>query len=57
LLWAFDIQSLPDEPISLEEYEGESGRTPLPYRVMLFPRHDRVQALLETEEEVTLMKL
>jgi hypothetical protein len=57
LLWAFDIRSLPDEPISLEEYEGESGRTPLPYRVMLVPRHDRVQTLLEAEQEVTLMKL
>ncbi|KAH9991557.1 cytochrome P450 [Russula vinacea] len=57
LLWAYDINSLPDEPISLEEYEGESGRTPLPYRITLTPRHDRVQALLEAEEEVTLMKL
>jgi hypothetical protein len=57
LLWAYDIHSLPDEPISLEEYEGESGRTPLPYRITLTPRHDRVQALLEAEEEVTLMKL
>ena len=57
LLWAYDIRSLPDEPISLEEYEGESGRTPLPYRITLTPRHDRVQALLEAEEEVTLMKL
>ena len=57
LLWAFDIRSVPDEPISLEEYEGESGRTPLPYRVMLIPRHDRVQTLLEAEKEVTLMKL
>ncbi|KAF8264111.1 cytochrome P450 [Lactarius quietus] len=57
LLWAFDIRCLPDEPISLEEYEGESGRTPLPYRVTLTARHDRVQALLEAEQEVTLMKL
>jgi len=57
LLWAYDVGSLPDEPISLEEYEGESGRTPLAYRITLTPRHDRVQALLEAEEEVTLMKL
>jgi hypothetical protein len=57
LLWAYDIHSLPDEPISLEEYDGESGRTPLPYRITLRPRHDGVQALLEAEEEVTLMKL
>lgn len=57
LLWAYDIRSLPDEPISLEEYEGESGRTPLPYRITLTPRHDRVQTLLEAEQEITLMKL
>jgi hypothetical protein len=55
-LWAFDIRPNPDEPISLDEYEGESGRTPLPFRVMLLPRHDRVQALLDVEQEVTLMK-
>ncbi|KAI0304241.1 cytochrome P450 [Russula brevipes] len=57
LLWAFDIQALPDEPISLEVYKGKSGRTPLPYRITLTPRHDRVQALLEAEREVTLLKL
>jgi len=57
LLWAYEIRALPDEPISLEEYEGESGRTPLPYRITLTPRHDRVQTLLEAEQEITLMKL
>ena len=58
LLWAYDIRSLPDEPISLEEYNGEHGRAPLPYRVTLTPRHDRVQVLLEAEQqEVSLMKL
>jgi hypothetical protein len=57
LLWAFDIRSLPDEPISLDGYNGESGRKPKPFRVTLTPRHDRVQALLEAEEEVSLMKL
>ncbi|KAH9974786.1 cytochrome P450 [Lactifluus volemus] len=57
LLWAFDIRSLPNEPICLDEYEGESGRTPMPYRIMVVPRHDRVQALLDAEQEVTLMKL
>jgi hypothetical protein len=51
LLWAYDIRSLPDEPISLEEYSGEHGRAPLPYRVTLTPRHDRVQVLLEAEQQ------
>jgi hypothetical protein len=57
LLWVYEIRSLPNEPISLEEYDGEHGRSPLPYRVTLTPRHDRVHALLEAEQEVTLMKL
>ena len=57
MLWAYEIQSLPDEPISLEQYRGASARTPLPYRITLTPRHDRVQTLLEAEKEVTLMKL
>ena len=56
LLWAYDIRSLPGEPISLEGYNGKSSRKPQPYRITLTPRHDRVQVLLEAEEEVTLMK-
>ena len=56
LLWAFEIRSLPDEPISMEEYEGENGRTPQPYRITLKPRHERIGSLLEAEQEVTLMK-
>jgi len=52
LLWSYDIRSPPDEPISLGKYDGDSGRMPLPYRVALIPRHDRVQTLLETEKEV-----
>ena len=51
LLWAFQISELPSEPISLEEYEGTSGRTPMPYRVGLYPRHERVHATLEAEHE------
>ena len=57
LLWAYDIRPLPEEPISLDGYAGASSRKPEPYRVMLTPRHDRVQVLLEGEEEVTLMIL
>ena len=57
LLWAYDIRSPPDEPISLEGYRGRSSRIPQPYRITLTPRHNRVQVLLEAEEEVTLMKL
>lgn len=54
LLWAFTIKPVPGEPISLEEYEGQSGRTPLPFRVELVPRHADVPALLETQEETKI---
>ncbi|EJD41001.1 cytochrome P450 [Auricularia subglabra TFB-10046 SS5] len=50
LLWAFKIEAVPGEPINLEEYEGKSGRTPLPFRVRFVPRHERVAKLLEKEE-------
>jgi len=51
LLWAFKIQSVPGETICLDEYDGNSGRTPLPFKVNLVPRHEHVQSLLEAEEE------
>nr|BAL05141.1 cytochrome P450 [Phanerodontia chrysosporium] len=57
LLWAFTVHELPTEPISLEEYEGTSGRTPVPYRVHLLPRHERVHAALEAEQEIAACEL
>jgi len=54
LLWAFSFHSLPDEPISLEEYEGLSGRTPLPFRLKLTPRIEKLGEFLETKGETTL---
>lgn len=57
LLWTYEIGSLPDEPISLGDYDAKNGNTPLPYRITLTPRHEQVQALLEAGQEVTLMEL
>jgi cytochrome P450 len=54
LLWSYTTYSLPEEPICLDEYDGSSGRTPLPFRVKLVPRHDRVHSVMEEEEEITL---
>jgi len=51
LLWAFKIHDVPGEPISLEEYEGRSGRTPLPYKLKLEVRHPGVADILESREE------
>lgn len=52
LLWAFKIQSVPGETICLEEYEGNSGRTPLPFKVNLIPRHEQVGSVLEAKDEI-----
>lgn len=57
LLWAYRIEAVDGEIINLEEYEGKSGRTPLPFRVRFVPRHERVAALLEAEEEIKLLNL
>ena len=52
LLWSFNILPVEDEPISLEEYEGNSGRTPLPFRIRLIPRHANIRSVLDAEDEV-----
>lgn len=52
ILWAFTVHALPSEPISLEEYEGMSGRTPLPFRVQFKARHNRVPSFIEEIEEL-----
>ncbi|KAJ3785240.1 cytochrome P450 [Lentinula aff. detonsa] len=57
LLWSFNFISLPDEPISLKEYEGLSGRTPLPFRIKLQPRHELVESALKGDREVSYWSL
>ena len=57
LLWAYEIKPVDGEPISLQEYQGKSGRTPMPYRVVLTPRHEKVASMLDVEDEIKLMNL
>lgn len=47
ILWAFEISEVPGEPIDLTEYDGLSGRSPLPYRVTMKPRHAGVKEVIE----------
>jgi len=49
LLWSFTFHALPDEPISLEEYEGASGRTPVPFRIGIVPRFEGLEKSLRGE--------
>ncbi|KXN83518.1 3-hydroxyphenylacetate 6-hydroxylase [Leucoagaricus sp. SymC.cos] len=46
MLWAFKMEQLPGEPINLKEYDGLSGRSPVPFRVKMIPRHDKVTEVL-----------
>ncbi|KAJ7122892.1 cytochrome P450 [Mycena epipterygia] len=54
ILWTFTVHAIPSEPISLEEYEGMSGRTPLPFRVKFEPRHENVHETLAGIEEMKM---
>ncbi|KXN84313.1 3-hydroxyphenylacetate 6-hydroxylase, partial [Leucoagaricus sp. SymC.cos] len=54
LLWAFTFHEVPGEPICLQEYEGLSGRTPFPYRLILKPRHEMVHDTLVEKNEIAL---
>ena len=40
------MQQLPEEPIDLKEYDGLSGRSPVPFRIKMTPRHERVAEVL-----------
>ncbi|EIN04006.1 cytochrome P450 [Punctularia strigosozonata HHB-11173 SS5] len=42
LLWAFNMAEIPGEPIDLNEYDGLSARSPVPFRIKLEPRHEKV---------------
>ncbi len=47
MLWAFNMGELPGEPIDLKEYDGLSGRSPVPFRITLTPRHAKVEEVLK----------
>lgn len=46
MLWAFSMEEIPGEPIDLKEYDGLSGRSPVPFRIKMVPRHEKVQRAL-----------
>ncbi|KAF2450909.1 cytochrome P450 [Karstenula rhodostoma CBS 690.94] len=49
MLWAFDMVQIPEKPIDLKEYDGMSGRSPVPFDVRLEPRFEGVGEVLERE--------
>ena len=40
------MQELPNEPIDLKEYDGLSGRSPVPFRIRMVPRDEHVAEVL-----------
>ncbi|KAF9456426.1 cytochrome P450 [Collybia nuda] len=47
MLWSFNMEQLPEEPINLNDYDGLSGRSPVPFRIKAIPRDDKVAEVLE----------
>ena len=47
MLWAFNMYEVPGEPIDLREYDGLSGRSPIPFKILLEARHANVAKVLE----------
>jgi len=46
ILWSFNLKQDPKEPIDLNRYRGRAARTPLAYKVIFEPRHDKVHQML-----------
>lgn len=47
MLWAFTMTDIPGKPIDLNEYDGLSGRSPVPFEVLFTPRHNNVKKILD----------
>ena len=41
------MSEIPEKSIDLNEYDGLSGRSPVPFEVMIKPRHSMVHELLK----------
>ncbi|KAJ7473127.1 cytochrome P450 [Mycena galericulata] len=54
LLWAYAFDSVADEPICMDEYEGSSGRTPLPFQMRMIPRHEQAKQLLQADSGMAI---
>ncbi|EKM84422.1 hypothetical protein AGABI1DRAFT_104303, partial [Agaricus bisporus var. burnettii JB137-S8] len=50
MLWAFKMESIPGQAIDLKEYDGLSGRSPVPFTIKMIPRHEKVVDSFNAEE-------
>ncbi|KAF3049693.1 hypothetical protein E8E11_001254 [Didymella keratinophila] len=37
MLWAFDLAKVPRQPVDLNEYDGATRRSPVPFEIVLQP--------------------
>lgn len=49
MLWAFVMIEVPSKPIDLKEYDGFSGRSPVPSEIVLRPRFNSVGEVISKE--------
>ena len=52
ILWAFELMETPDKPVDLREYDGMSGRSPVPFEIVLRPRFEGVEKVIGRVEEL-----
>ncbi|ROV90952.1 hypothetical protein VPNG_10082 [Cytospora leucostoma] len=52
MLWAFNMEAAPGHSVDLKEYDGLSGRSPVPFHIYLKPRHENVAKVLEAAVHV-----
>jgi hypothetical protein len=51
MLWAFDLAEVPGHPVDLNEYDGASGRSPVPFEIVLRPRFGEVREVMAEAEK------
>ncbi|KAI0570369.1 cytochrome P450 [Pyrenophora tritici-repentis] len=53
MLWAFTMAEVPNKPINLKEYDGASGRSPIPFEMVLQPRFRGVEKVMAEAEKAS----
>jgi len=47
MLWAFEMTEVPGQEIDLKEYDGKSGRSPMPFHINILPRDANIKKIVE----------
>lgn len=52
MLWAFEMVQISERPMNLKEYDGLSGRSPVPFEITLKPNFDGVGEVIRKEMKI-----